>query len=208
MSVLRRRNRETKLVIMNIEVKITANSKEEWEEAVSILIAGVPVTDKLNVTTYTHPELVPETATPEKKTRSKAKAIEESPVQEEPARVVTPSVADPLAATPQTVVDPLAASPVVQIAVDPLAVTPQPAQVSVTPQPAPVAATPQPTQAAQPAEITLATIREKIGTMADKREKVKDLMTKYQKADGNTCERPPDLQPKDYASFYEALEWL
>lgn len=112
--------------------------------------------------------------------RSKTTVKEEAPIAETPA----PVVADPLAAATPVTADPLATATVVNA--DPLAVAP----------------------AVKQSEVSLATIREKIGSMPEKRQQIKDLIASYKKADGTPCDRPGDVREEDYADLMDALDFI
>lgn len=195
---------------MKIVINIEADSVEEAKEACQKL--GAPITGVYTVT-GTEAKLHIEELTkqghfgdtsPEKtlepaKTRTRATTKVETPaVVPVPTPEVTPTP-NPLdtptvdvLATPASTPHPLD-SP----SVNPLD-TPAPAVDILT----------TPTPVAKDTTITLQTVRDKIGTMTDKRAAVMDLVRTYKKADGQPAEKPGELQEKDYADVLVALNLL
>lgn len=178
--------------MIKITINIEAESADEIKEAFAKLAGEKPdVALKHFIEHGTVDAPVAELKEPVK-TRQRATTKVEPVVAPEPTPEVT-STADPLADQSPTVTsDPL--STPVQTA-DPLASDP----LGSTPASAPVA---------KDATITLQTVRDKIGTMTDKRAAVMDLVRTYKKADGQPAEKPGDLQEKDYADVLTALNLL
>ena len=185
--------------MIKINISIEADSVEAAKEAFTQLGSGATVSAAPSGTVEATP------AAPVEKPKTRARAT--TPVQE---AVVIP-IGDPLAAAPAA--DPLAVS--AQVA-DPLAgatTTPSADPLAAsTPVADPLAAAPAatstPTPPAATGTIPLQTIRDKIGTLGDKKQKCKDLIATYKKADGSPCERPSDIQEKDYAAVYEVLDYV
>lgn len=165
---------------MKINVSIEANSVEEAQAAFAALAGNAPV-EAVVRTIEVSPEPVKEQEKP-KASRNKPKET----VQADPLASAPAVQADPLAATTPVNGDPLAAStPAVQT--DPLA-----------------ASTPAAT-----GDITFEQVRAKIGEVAThSRPKVMALVATFKKADGTPCERPSDLQEKDYAVIYADLDYV
>ena len=184
------------MIKINISVLIEADSIEEAkkdfaqlrETPFESLAVATPVTG--------------ETSSPAPVEKPKTRATRAATVEtkKEEAVVVPMNTADPLGAAP-TAGDPLAGLPTTTSA-DPLGTS--------APVADPLASAPAETKApvATPATISLQTIREKIGTLTDKKQQCKDLIATYKKADGTPCEKPSDLQESDYAAVYEDLDYI
>jgi len=182
---------------MKINVSIEANSVEEAQAAFAALAGNAVSTEAIKeaVVVQLEPAKEPEKEVEKPRTsRSKPKeAVQADPlasapaVQADPLGASTPEVqADPLAAAPTSAGDPMAGLPVTTSA-DPLAAT--------TP--------------AATGDITFEQVRAKIGEVAThSRPKVMALVATYKKADGTPCERPSDLQEKDYAVIYADLDYV
>lgn len=173
---------------MKINVSIEANSVEEAQAAFAALAGNAPV-EAVVRTIEVSPEPVKEQEKA-KTSRSKPKeAVRADPLAAAPAVQVEPVASvDPLGASPAASTDPLAATaPVAAVQADPLA-----------------ADTPAAT-----GDITFEQVRAKIGEVAThSRPKVMALVATYKKADGTPCERPSDLQQKDYADIYADLDYV
>lgn len=181
---------------MKINVSIEANSVEEAQAAFAALAGNAVSTEAVNEAVVVQLEPVKEQEKePEKPRTSRSKpkeAVQADPlastpaVQADPLGASTPEVqADPLAAAPTSAGDPMAGLPVTTSA-DPLA-----ASVPAT------------------GDITFEQVRAKIGEVAThSRPKVMALVATYKKADGTPCERPSDLQEKDYAVIYTDLDYV
>lgn len=179
---------------MKIIVNIEASSVEEAQAAFHQL-AGLP---SQNTVLTVSPDLaIPapvEEKQPEKKTRATKK--EADPLASAPAADPISPASDPLAPTtgdplstpaPITTGDPLSAP---ATSADPLASNP------VTEMPVSIG------------EISLSDVRAKISTLGEKKQQVKDLVATYKKADGTACEKPSDLQEKDYADILNDLDFI
>ena len=171
-------------IVFNIEAESVEDLKKELETALAGF--GTPPTQTKPAEDEPKPRKSRTTAKEEAvppvvaETPIAETPIAETPIAETPAPVVK---ADPLAATPAPA-DPLATSPVVNA--DPLAAAP----------------------AVKQSEVSLATIREKIGSMPEKRQQIKDLIASYKKADGAPCDRPGDVREEDYADLMDALDFI
>lgn len=194
--------------MIKINISIESDSVEEAKQALWNLGSGTTVNllpvggEELKTPTPT-PAPTPAPAEKPKATRTKAAAAEPA----KPEATVVPLNADPLAAN-GPVTDPLANAPVNTPTADPLA-----GNVAAAPVTDPLAATaPTPTApaaTAQSGEVTLQTIREKIGAFGgDKKQQCKDLIATYKKADGSPCEKPSDIQEKDYVTVYDDLDYV
>jgi hypothetical protein len=188
---------------MKINVSIEANSVEEAQAAFAALAGNsnlVPLSGETNLGSlkalteegllvYGAAEAQPlTTKEPEKPKNSRSKpkeAVQADPLASAPAVQAEPVASvDPLGAAPTT--DPLGVAPVVQS--DPLAAS---------------------TPATATGDITFEQVRAKIGEVAThSRPKVMALVATYKKADGTPCERPSDLQEKDYAVIYADLDYV
>jgi hypothetical protein len=173
---------------MKINVSIEANSVEEAQAAFAALAGNAVSTDAVKEAVVVQLEPVKEQEKePEKPKASRSKpkeAVQADPLAAAPAVQAEP-VVDPLALTSAPSSEPLAAStPAVQA--DPLAAS---------------------TPAA--GDVTFEQVRAKIGEVAThSRPKVMALVATYKKADGTPCERPSDLQEKDYAVIYTDLDYV
>ena len=188
--------------MIKINIHIEADSVEEAREAFAQLGSGSAVITTATPSTVEAPAPVTE----KPKTRSRA-ATAEKPAE---AVVVPMNTSDPLASTAAPVADPLAAPAPVA---DPLASASTPSADPLAATSAPVAdplASAAPAQTAAPAttSITLQTIREKIGTLTDKKQQAKELIGTFKKADGTPCEKPSDIQEKDYEAVYNDLDYI
>jgi hypothetical protein len=183
---------------MKINVSIEANSVEEAQAAFAVLLAGgapaEPIVTTLQISP--EPEPVKEQEKP-KASRTKPKeAVQADPLASAPVAepvTSTPAV-DPLALTPAPTADPLADTITTAPTADPLADT-------IT--------TADPLQSTGSTDVTFETLRAKIGKIAETdRVKVVALIQTFKKADGTPCERPSDLQEKDYATVYTDLDYI
>lgn len=172
---------------MKISITIEADSVDEAKKACGQLM----INEHVYTLAPAETPAAPKEEKPAAKTTKKAAA---EPVA--PPTAVAPT-GDPLSSTPAPVSDPLSSTPATPAA-DPLAATP------ATPAADPLGAS----APAQSASVTLATIREKIGTLTEKKQKVKDLVATYKKADGTPCEKPSDLQEKDYQDVLNDLDYV
>lgn len=182
---------------MKINVSIEANSVEEAQAAFAALAGNAVSTEAIKeaVVVQLEPAKEPEKEVEKPKaSRSKPKEVVQADplaaapvVQADPLGASTPEVqADPLAAAPTSAGDPMAGLPVTTSA-DPLATT--------TP--------------AATGDITFEQVRAKIGQVAtSRRPEVMALVSTYKKADGTPCERPSDLQEKDYAVIFADLDYV
>lgn len=182
---------------MKINVSIEANSVEEAQAAFAALAGNSNLaqlqapyikefcTEGVTETIEVQPIVSKEPEKP-RTSRSKPKeTVQADPLASAPAVQAEP-VVDPLGAAPAVQADPLATStPAVQA--DPLAAT-----------------TPGAT-----GDITFEQVRAKIGQVAtSRRPEVMALVATYKKADGTPCERPSDLQEKDYAVIFADLDYV
>lgn len=176
---------------MKINVSIEANSVEEAQAAFAALSGGGQIIAATTESFAVSPEPAKE---PEKEVE-KPRASRNRPKET--------VLADPLASAPAVRAEPVAS-------VDPLALTAAPTSVD------PLGATPvvvsDPLAASTPAatgDITFEQVRAKIGEVAThSRPKVMALVATFKKADGTPCERPSDLQEKDYAVIYADLDYV
>lgn len=180
---------------MKINVSIEANSVEEAQAAFAALSGGGQIIAATTESFAVSPEPIKE---PEKEVEKPKTS------RRKPKEVVQ---VDPLASAPAVQVDPLGAAPVngdplaaaLTSAGDPMAGLP------VTTSADPLAATTAPATG----DITFEQVRAKIGEVAThSRPKVMALVATYKKADGTPCERPSDLQQKDYADIYADLDYV
>lgn len=176
---------------MKISITIEADSVDEAKKACGQLM----INEHVYTLAPAETPAAPKEEKPAAKTTKKAPAEPVAPPVTPP--VVTVPTGDPLSSTPAPVSDPLSSTPATPAA-DPLAATP------ATPAADPLGAS----APAQSASVTLATIREKIGTLTEKKQKVKDLVATYKKADGTPCEKPSDLQEKDYQDVLNDLDYV
>lgn len=165
---------------MKIVFNIEAESVEDLKKELETALAGFGSTPTQTKPVEDEP----------KPRRSKTTAKEEA-VPAVVAETPAPVVSDPLAA----------ATPIPAVATDPLTATPAAPVVNADP----LAAAPP---AVKQSEVSLATIREKIGSMPEKRQQIKDLIASYKKADGTPCDRPGDVREEDYADLMDALDFI
>lgn len=163
---------------MKIVFNIEAESVEDLKKELETALAGFGAPSTQTKPAEDEPK--PRKSKTTAKEEAVPAVVAETPIAETPAPVVK---ADPLAATPAPA-DPLATAPVVNA--DPLAAAP----------------------AVNQSEVSLATIREKIGSMPEKRQQIKDLIASYKKADGTPCDRPGDVREEDYADLMDALDFI
>lgn len=163
---------------MKIVFNIEAESVEDLKKELETALAGFGATPTQTKPVEDEPK--PRRSRTTAKEEAVPSVVAETPIAETPAPVVK---ADPLAGTPAPV-DPLATAPVVNA--DPLAAAP----------------------AVKQSEVSLATIREKIGSMPEKRQQIKDLIASYKKTDGTPCDRPGDVREEDYADLMDALDFI
>jgi len=176
---------------MKINVSIEANSVEEAQAAFAALAGNVVSTEGIKEAVVVQLEPVKEQEKePEKPKTSRSKpkeAVQTDPLASAPAVQAEPVASvDPLGTAPAPTADPLAAA------------TPAPSD--------PLAAATTP---AATGELTFEQVRAKIGQVAtNRRPEVMALVASYKKADGTPCERPSDLQEKDYAIIYADLDFV
>lgn len=174
-----------------IKIEIVADSAEEARKEMSVLI-GTTIQSSAGRQTLGETQPVQEeskASEPEKPKATRQRATTPAPVE-----TPVPVQSDPLSNSAPAPVqsDPLGASAPVA---DPLANS------------AP-AADPLSTPAKQDTGITLQTVRDKIGTLGDKKQQVKDLVATYKQANGQPCEKPSDLQEKDFATILADLDYI
>lgn len=176
-----------------IKIEITADSTQELQKELRQLLGAgeAPAAPAVTETTQA-PAPEPEPAKPAR-TRARKEETPVIPINTADPLGAAPVNADPLGSAPAPSADPLGTSAPVA---DPLASAPA----------APTTAAPS--APAQAGPISLQTIREKIGTLTDKKQQCKDLIATYKKADGTPCEKPSDLQESDYAAVYEDLDYI
>lgn len=183
-----------------IKIEITAETAELARKEMLDLIGGDPTIALANEINKEAAETAAQITTqPEVKPKTRAPK-EKAPVKEEPtagdiAMLVerTTPITDPLA-TPASAADPLSNG--ASVVPDPLATTPVTRVVTA------------PLTSSTDKAITLQTIREKIGTLTNNKQAVKDLVATYKKADGTACEKPSDIQEKDYEVLYDELNTI
>lgn len=209
-----------------IEIKITANTPEEARKTMLDLIGGDPtvalaaeINKDVSANNFVQ-HLVQEGGLPpapqteaKPATRSRAKQTPPATLGDtrpegtltDPNPPLTVPSADPLATngTPAPSADPLSGTPAPP-SNDPLTGTPAPSSDPLTGTPPPaVPVTTSATTNGTP--ITLQSVREKIGSLVDYKAQVKSVLSSFKKPDGTACEKPSDLQEKDYGFIMDEL---